>query len=112
MKLLSDKFLCYQCDISKKFFDYRGNTLNPNSSNNLIRGTEKYDPPYGWIGIGLNVLNKYDNGNNDWLTNNINSSKWAIAYHGISPKNQPNIIYKLLKYIITKNSLLSKMLAP
>ena len=105
LKFLSDNYLCYQCKIPKEYFDYRGNTLNPNSNNNLIRGTEKYDPPYGWIGIGLNVLEKYDNGSNDWLTNNSNSSKWAIAYHGISSKNSSDMIMKLLKYIIIKKDL-------
>jgi hypothetical protein len=105
LKLLLDEFLCNQCQIPKDYFDYRGNTLTPNSKNNLIRGTEKYDPPYGWIGIGLNVLGKYDNGNDEWLTNNTNSSEWAIAYHGLSPKNKADIIKKLLKYIIVKKDL-------
>jgi hypothetical protein len=105
LKLLLDEFLCHYCQIPKDYFDYRGNTLNPNSKNNLIRGTEKYDPPYGWIGIGLNVLGKYDNGNDEWLTNNTNSSKWAIAYHGLSSKNKADIIKKLLKYIIVKKDL-------
>ena len=105
LKLLSDEYLCNLCKIPKNYLDYRGNTLNPNSSNNLIRGTEKYDPPYGWIGIGLNVLGKYDNGNDEWLTNNSKSSEWAIAYHGISSKNRQNIIMNLLKNIIIKKNL-------
>ena len=103
MKILSDKFLSELCKIPKNNFDYKGNTLYPNSSNNLMRGKEIYYPPYGWIGIGLNVLGKYEN--DDWLINNSDSSEWAIAYHGISPKNSPNIIMKLLKYIIIKNDL-------
>ncbi len=74
LQLLYDDYLSHQCDIPKKFFDYRGNTLNPNSSYNLFRGTEKYYPPYGWIGIGLNVLGQYDNGNDEWLTNKTNSN--------------------------------------
>ena len=103
LKILSDEFLCEFCKIEKIFFDYRGNTINPNSSNNVIRGTEIYDPPYGWIGIGLNVLGKYDNGNDEWLTNNTDSSEWAIAYHAINPKNESFVI-KILQYIIlTKN---------
>ena len=104
-KLLSDNYLCYHCNISKECFDYRGNTINPNSSNNIIRGTEKYDPPYGWIGIGLNVIGKYDS--DEWLTNNSDSSEWAIAYHGINPKNSSNKVNQLLKYIITKNDYLN-----
>jgi hypothetical protein len=105
LKLLSDNYLCYQCKIPKSYFDYRGNTLNFNSNNNLIRGTEKYDPPYGWIGVGLNVLGKYDHGNDEWLTNNSKSSEWAIAYHGISSKNRQDIIMNLLKFIIVKKNL-------
>ena len=105
LKLLIDELLKNECNISNNYLDSKGNTINPNSSNNLIRGTERYDPPYGWIGIGLNVIGKYDNNNNEWLTNNSDSSEWAIAYHGISPKIQSNIVKKLLKYIITKNSL-------
>ena len=105
LQLLYDDYLSRQCDIPKKFFDYRGNILNPNSSYILMRGTEKYDPPYGWIGIGLNVLDEYDNGNNDWLMNNTKSSEWAIAYRGISPNYESNKIKQLLKYIITKRDL-------
>ena len=41
--------------IDKKYLDYRGNTIYPNSSNNLYRGTEKCNPPYGWIGIGSEI---------------------------------------------------------
>ena len=66
---------------NKEYLDYNGNTINPNSSFNFVRGTEKYDPPYGWFGIGLKVIDKYED--NDWLENKTNKSKWAIAYHGI-----------------------------
>ena len=100
MKLLTDKFLNIECNIPKINFDYKGNCLNPNSNENIIRGSEKYDPPYGWMGIGLNVLGKYDNGNNNWLKNNTKSSEWAIAYHGINPKLSSDKVKKILNYII------------
>jgi len=54
------------------------------------RGGFEYKPPYGWIGVGLNVLGKYDNGNNDWLGNNGNKDEWAIAYHAIG-KNKNDL---------------------
>ena len=73
-------------------FDYKGNSLNFNSSQNIKRGTEKYHPPYGWIGIGLKVIGKYNE--DDWLKINNKSSKWAIAYHPISSLN---LIKKILK---------------
>ena len=92
IKLLTDNLLCKECKIPKYYLDYRGNTLNPNSSFNIVRGTEIYDPPYGYIGIGLNVLGKYDNGNDDWLNNNCN--EWAIAYHTISSKLSSDKIKK------------------
>ena len=101
LKLLTDNLLCNECKIKKEYFDYKGNFINPNLSSNFIRGTEIYDPPYGWIGIGLKVEGKYEN--DDWLTNNTNSSEWAIAYHGINSKISSDIVKKILKYIIIKD---------
>ena len=73
-----------------------------------MRGTEMYDPPYGYLGIGLNVKDKYDNGNDEWLTDN--STGWAIAYYSISSKLSSDIIKKLLNYIITKDGLKKEFL--
>ena len=42
-------------------FDRDGNDW---SKNCLIRGGEEYNPPYGWTGFALKVLNKFDNGDN------------------------------------------------
>ena len=67
--------------IGKTYFDYNGNTISPNSSLNIFRGNEEYDPPYGWFGIGLNIDMYGDN--KDWIENKTNTSKWAIAYHGV-----------------------------
>jgi hypothetical protein len=61
--------------------DYRGNLLMPDISGNLLREKKSNDLPFGWIGIGLNVLGKYDN--DDWLINNTDSSEWVTAYYGI-----------------------------
>ena len=90
--------------IDKKYLDFRGNTIYPNSSNNLFRGTEKYNPPYGWIGIGLKVLNIYED--NHWLEDKTKYSKWAIAYYGVGHTLFSNEIEEVLKYIITKNGLI------
>ena len=38
------------------------------------------------MGFGLNVIGKYDNGNDDWLAHDGNKNEWAIAYHGIGSK--------------------------
>ena len=54
------------------------------------RGWFDYYPPIGWLRIGLNVLGKYDNGNNDWY--NGGEKEWAIAYHGTNRKNIKSIL--------------------
>ena len=41
-----------------------------------------YIPPYGWIGIGLKVINLFDNGNNDWIGTSNKYGEWYIGYHG------------------------------
>ena len=81
-KKLIDLFLNEKCQISNCHFDYRGNLLMPDISGNLLREKKSNDLPFGWIGIGLNVLGKYDN--DDWLINNTDSSEWVTAYYGIA----------------------------
>ena len=45
------------------------------------RGGEKYIPPLGWIGIGLKVLDKYEN--NNWLSYSGIDGEYSIAYYGL-----------------------------
>ena len=47
------------------------------------RGGKTYIPPLGWIGIGLNVEDKYDNGDNTWLGCCNAPGEWCVAYHGV-----------------------------
>ena len=50
---------------------------------NESRGGEKYIPPLdGWIGIGLKVLNKYDD-NNKWLGYRNFNGEYSVAYYGL-----------------------------
>ena len=42
-----------------------GNNIEGKWAHGENRGGRPYNPPDGWIGYGLNVLSKYDNGNND-----------------------------------------------
>ena len=101
LKSLDMVLLRKELQIKKEYSDYRGNFLNPNSRNNIFRGKEIYDPPYGWIGLGLNVLDKYEN--NNWLEDISNKSEWAIAYRGITSKNPDKIKNYLKHFIITRN---------
>ena len=94
-ELLSIKnYLIEHCKF-KNNFDSRGDLLIPNTSNILKRGKKDYNPPYGWIGIGLNVSGKYeenkDDKDGDWLFD-YEDSKWANAYLGFyQEKNSNNI---------------------
>ena len=63
---------------------------------NEKRGGEKYIPPLKkWKGFGINVINKYDNGNNIWLDYHNKDGEYSIAYLGISNlKNEiENLVY-------------------
>ena len=68
-----------------------------------LGGKELYDPPYGWIGIGLNVLGKYEKDNN-WLEDISYKSDWGIAYRSIGSNKYNNSGKKInyLKYFIEK----------
>ena len=87
----------------KNYLEYKGNTICPNSTYNLMRGTEKYYPPYGWFGIGLKVEGKYDNDNDDWLDKN--SNKWAIAYYSVGQNSSSNKVIEILNKIIIEDEL-------
>ena len=78
--------------------DFKGNFILPNKSLNLYRGSEKYDPPYGWTGIGLKVLGKYEN--DEWLNKKDKSSSWAIAYHGVGRISTFDEIKNMIKDIV------------
>jgi len=52
-----------------------------NFGNKGKKGGYEYNPPEGWMGIDLNILGKYDNGNDDWVKDNGNKNEWAVSYH-------------------------------
>lgn len=53
-----------------------------------------YDPPIGYLGYGLSVENKYDNGDNTWLGKDNKEGEWYIAYHGTDFKYVKDILEK------------------
>jgi profilin len=63
--------------------DHKGNKKFKCSQGKIRGGFYYYPPSEEWIGFGLNVINKYDGGNNDWLGKDGNKNEWAVAYHGI-----------------------------
>ena len=100
-------FLKNEWDISYKKLDSRGDFIIPNKNNNIKRGSKIYYPPYGWIGIGLNVSGKYLNNKSDedgeWLFK-TKDSDWANAYIGFFQNSDTNQIKKeLIDLIKEKN---------
>ena len=80
-----------------------GNNLSGEWAQGENRGGRPYKPPNGWIGYGLNVLNKYDNGNNDWLACNGRPGEWCIAYHGACNGQSSDNVKKGIKSILETN---------
>ena len=86
LKQILNDVIISDCSLSKDMLDSRGNKISWRS-NGEKRGGINYNPPMGWIGFGLNVIDKYDNGNNDWLSKDGNYNEWAVAYHGLRNGN-------------------------
>ena len=87
----------------KELFSGSGHNLTGKWAHNENRGGRPYNPPDGWIGFGLNVINKYDNGNNDWLACDGRPGEWCIAYHGACVRNTSDQIKQIIKPILQNN---------
>ena len=96
------------CQLDKSLFDQRGNNKDGGWGIGEYRGGEQYIPPLGWTGYGLNVMGKYDNGNNDWLSYNSSQNEYAIAYYPIkdflqNSEDMKNLIKSITKTIGNQN---------
>ena len=81
---------------TKYMFDPRGNKIE-NWSTSEKRGNKIYDPPIGWIGIGLKVLSRYQD--DIWIGKSNDQNEWSVAYHGIgsNQSNPMNIVNMIIK---------------
>ena len=77
---LTTQYLINECGCDPKYLDSKGNTFFYYQPPNCQRGGERYNLPLGWIGFGLEVLNRY--GNDNWLGKDGKEGEWAVAYHG------------------------------
>ena len=68
------------CKLTKAQLDNRGNRIEGWGINEK-RGGKDYDPPIGWIGIGLKVWDKYED--NIWIGMENVKGEWCVAYHGV-----------------------------
>ena len=107
-KLLIDGFFRIKCKLSKESFNFKYNFITPNSSLISRRGKEIYYPPYGWLGIGLNVNNKFGKIDNSWLDKKDISSEWAIGYYIFKNLNSNEIINQLRNIIMNNDFYLNE----
>ena len=105
IKSIYEKNILGICKLSLDMLDNRGNRNPPDSwpPNPEKRGKFTYFPPdNNWIGFGLKVLGRYDNGNDNWIKMNGNENEWAIAYHGTSENAVKPICRKNGKFYSTR----------
>ena len=70
------------CKLNRIMLDSRGDRSSGWGVGEM-RGGRPYNPPLGWIGYGLRVVDRYDGGNNTWLDFNNSPGEWSVAYHGL-----------------------------
>ena len=88
LKHIIKSILLSGCKLSPSMIEPRANNKDGKWGTNEIRGGEVYYPPKGWVGYGLCVADKYDNGDNSWLDYNHSQGEWCVAYHGIGNGSQ------------------------
>ena len=69
------------CKLKKGLLDPEGNRSSGWAVGECRRG-KPYEPPLGWIGIGLKVKDKY--GDNIWIGMDNSPGEWCVAYHGVA----------------------------
>ena len=82
LKEIHTDVIMQACKLKKSQLDPRGNRVDGWGVDEK-RGNKPYNPPLGWIGIGLNVLDKYDDGDNTWIGMSNIEGEWCVAYHGV-----------------------------
>ena len=88
------------CKLRKDQLDPRGNR-NDGWGEGENRGGRPYNPPIGWNGIGLKVLDKY--GDNTWLGRNNSPGEWCVAYHGVGRDNSSKEVQDITRKIFVGN---------
>ena len=91
--------------LSRNNLDERGNRIEGWGVEEK-RGGKDYNPPLGWIGIGLKVLDKYDNGDNTWIGMKNLPREWCVAYHGVA-RDQPSDDVKKVTGLIYKSTFIA-----
>ena len=90
---ISKDFLIHECKIPEDKLDRSGDCTGgwrEDDKNGPPGYLKDYIPPKGWTGVGLNVINLYDEGDNTWLGRKKEDGEWYICYHGTKTKESIN----------------------
>ena len=87
------------CKLTKKMLDARGNR-SEGWGEGEKRGNMPYDPPIGWIGIGLKVMDVYDDEDNTWIGMYNRVGEWCVAYHGVGRYKESDSVKDITGKII------------
>ena len=99
LKEIHSDVLMGACKLTKKMLDPRGNRSDGWGVGEM-RGNKPYDPPIGWIGIGLKVMDEYDDGDNTWIGMDNIEGEWCVAYHGVGRDNESEKVKNITGLII------------
>ena len=80
LKSVQSGLIMEGCRLSKLQLDPKGNRFYGWPIGET-RGGEPYEAPEGWIGIGLNVFDKF--WDDRWLDMKNLPGEWVVAYHGV-----------------------------
>ena len=103
IKSIEKNILLSGCKLSPSMLDSTWNNIDGGWGINEKRGGKPYYPPLGWIGYGLNVLDKFDYGDNTWLDCINRKGEWTVAYHGVGNKLSKSQIFKAVNSIVKNN---------
>ena len=102
LKQIQTNLIIKEINLNLNMLDSKGNKLSKWSVGEKRGGFDYIPPSNGWKAYGLNVLNKYDGGNNDWLAKDGNKNEWAVAYHGVGIGGNELTLEKVVNNIINE----------
>ena len=90
---VKNNILLSGCILNPNMLESKANNNDEGWGHNEKRGGKVYYPPIGWVGYGLNIAGKYDNGDNSWIGYENSKGEWAIGYIGIGNKAMGSQLY-------------------
>ena len=109
IQYIEKNILLSGCKLNPYILDCRGNNKDGGWGNNEIRGGLPYYPPNGWVGYGLRIADRFDNGDNSWIDYNHSKGEWSVAYHGIKSGLIGNQIFNSKNSIMMSSILIAGM---